>query len=107
MHAFNVLLQSSPRVALEKEHDRNKAATGFYFFFFFSSVKMLIEPEYDRRKFYLKYVHQDHHAILGIKFELIKNISIAQSNCWSVLLCLNCADTIESNLLAEYYKIEL
>lgn len=68
---------------------------------------MLMEPQYYRRKCYLKYIHQDHHAILGIRFELIKNISFAQSNHWSVLLCLNCADTTESNLLSEYYKIKL
>lgn len=108
MHAFNVLLQSSPRVALQKEPDRNKAAIGvFCFFFSQSSIKMLMEPEHQRRKFYLKYVHQDHHAILWIKFELIKNISIAQSNSWSALFCLNCADTIESNLLSEYHKTKL
>lgn len=35
MHAFNVLLQSSLRVALEKEHDRNKAAIGVFNFFSF------------------------------------------------------------------------
>lgn len=66
-----------------------------------------MEPEYYKRKFSLKYVHQAHHAIWGIKFELLKNISIAQSNCWSVLLCLNCADAIESDLLSEYCKIKL
>lgn len=78
MHAFNVLLQSSLRVALEKEHDRNKAAIGV-FNFFFLSIKMLMEPEYYRRKFYLKYIHQDHHAISGMKSELIKNTSVAQT----------------------------
>lgn len=65
MHAFNVLLQSSPRVALEKEHDRNKAAIGvvcFFFFFSLSSIKMLMEPEYYRNKIYLKYTHQDHRV---------------------------------------------
>lgn len=36
MHAFNVLLQSSPRVALQKEPDRNKAAIGVFCFFFLS-----------------------------------------------------------------------
>lgn len=74
MHVFNVLLQSSLRVALEKEHDKNKAAIRFFFFFNFyqnADGTRVIQ----KKKFHLKLV-EGHHAIWGIKFEHIKTISI-------------------------------
>ena len=44
-----------------------KQLLDFFSFFFLSSIKMLMEPEeYCGRKLYLKYIHQDHHAIWGL-----------------------------------------
>jgi len=106
MHAFNVLLQSSPRVALEKEHDRNKAATGFFFFFFSEFYQNADGTRGVLWKETLFKIHSPRPSChLGIKFELIKNTSTVKLlECFA--LCEQCRH-YGINLLSEYYKIKL